>query len=86
MAHISINKSKNLVGVDSHGNSKHSAKSEVSYLDDSILIDQEILRLQVAVEHSSAMAIQNSLQNLKIQCNLNDDLYSDLKYELTWWQ
>lgn len=52
------------MSVHSYRNAKSTAQPKVRYLDNTIISNQQILRFQVSVEHSSLMAKENSLQNL----------------------
>lgn len=53
-----------LVGVGAHGNPEGSSQSKVSQLDGAKLIDEQVLRLQISVDDSMAVAEVQPLQQL----------------------
>lgn len=55
----SVPESDDLVSVIAHGNAERPAQSEVSHLDDSFLVDQQVLWLQVAMQNPTTMAEQH---------------------------
>ena len=50
-----------LVGVDTHRNTKSTCQAKVSQFDDTIAVDEQILWLQVPVQHSAFVAEQDGL-------------------------
>lgn len=50
--------------VDPDGHPKRTGQAEVRQLDHSLIIDQQVLRLQVPVENPAAVTEQDGLQNL----------------------
>ena len=57
-----------LVGVDADGNSEGARKAKVGDLDGSILVDQEILGLEVAVEDAALVAEEHALGGKHRNC------------------
>ena len=53
-----------LMGVDPHRNSKRSGESKVSELDDTFLIDEQVLWLQVSMQYPMRMAKNNAKADL----------------------
>ena len=51
--------------VGSDGHTKCSSQSKVSEFDDTLCTDQEVLRLEVSVQHSVWVAELNALQDLE---------------------
>lgn len=52
------------MSVDSDRNAKGPRQPEIGQFDDSFVVDQEVLRFQVSVENSAAVAEVNALQDL----------------------
>ena len=61
---FSVKMSPHLVSVHAHWDPEGASETEVSNLDASVLVDEQVLRLHVAVEHSPLVAEQDSLQQL----------------------
>lgn len=54
-----------LVGVHPHRNPEGPSQAKVRQFDDTFVVNQEVLGLQVPVEDSTAMAKVNTLQDLE---------------------
>ena len=60
----SVPESNNFMGVSFDRKTKGSSKTEVSKLDISIVVDQEILRFEISVHDSVSMAVGCTLEDL----------------------
>lgn len=52
---------KNLVGVSPHWDAEGAREAEVGELEHAVAVDEEVLRLQVAVQHAVCMAERDPL-------------------------
>jgi len=52
------------VGVGAQRNAKGTSETEIGELQVAVAVDEQVLRLQVAVEHSVAVAVANALAQL----------------------
>lgn len=52
------------MGVDPDGNTEGPSQAKVCQLDDSLVVNQEVLRFQVPVEDSTTMTEEDPLQDL----------------------
>ena len=53
-----------LVSVNPNGDAESTGESKISNLDGTILVDQQVLRLQITMQHTSLVAEQDSLEDL----------------------
>ena len=60
----SVPESDHLMRVHSHWDSECSGQTKVRDLDASVLVDQQVLRLHVAMKNSSLVTEQDALQQL----------------------
>ena len=59
-----VPESNYFVSVSFDGKTESASKTEISKFYDSILVDQQVLRLKVSMHHSVSMAVGGSLKNL----------------------
>ena len=50
--------------VDADGNAERAREPEVGELDDAVAVDEQVLRLEVAVQHAPLVAEENRLEDL----------------------
>lgn len=53
-----------LVSVSAHGDAESTGKTEISKLDHAILVDEQVLGLQIAMQNSVRMAVRQTGQKL----------------------
>ena len=53
------------MSVHAHRNTKSTGETEVSEFDDTLAVDEQVLRLQVPMENTTLVAEQNALQQLQ---------------------
>lgn len=54
-----------LVRVDADGDADGTSETEIGQFDRAVIVDQQVLRLQVAVEHSSLVTEADALAYLE---------------------
>jgi len=68
---LRLGENSHLVGVDPDGNPEGPSETKVGQFDDSFVVDEEVLGLQVPVEDSATVAEVDALQDL-VQVALTD--------------
>lgn len=59
-----VPESNNFMGVSLDWETESTSETEIGKLDHTILVDQQVLRLEVSVHHSVSMAVSCSLKDL----------------------
>lgn len=64
---MQLSKGMHLMCVHPDGNAKCPSKAKVSYLDNALIIDKQVLWFQIPMQHTPLVAEQDALEQLKVK-------------------